>query len=321
MKVFKTVLLPILLFIFNTNGNCQDLAIKTKILEGFTSSTDQAYEFKLFDIGYNSFHWQAASSIIVEVFQQAYSPAYAKYVINLGYGFGVNYGNMQLLQVENYGNHLFSVSFGHESDLNTSHFGYPNKRMPVLLKVKPYIQCSIKVTYTHNEVTNLSSLHEISFPATQSGSPTADFPIQMMVNTPLWTTSNLRVEGDDNIYIMEGNLGIGTKKPQEKLSVSGKILAHEIRVTTAANDWPDYVFHKDYNLSPLKDIEAFILQNGHLPEVPSTAEARENGISLGEINKVLLKKIEELTLYAIEAKKQLDDQSTEIKKLKNRLPK
>jgi len=108
MKVFKTVLLPILLFIFNTNGNCQDLAIKTKILEGFTSSTDQAYEFKLFDIGYNSFHWQAASSIIVEVFQQAYSPAYAKYVINLGYGFGVNYGNMQLLQVENYGNHLFS---------------------------------------------------------------------------------------------------------------------------------------------------------------------------------------------------------------------
>jgi hypothetical protein len=99
-----------------------------------------------------------------------------------------------------------------------------------------------------------------------------------------------------------GDVGIGTATPREKLSVNGKIRAHEVKVETA--NWPDYVFEKGYELKNLDEIEKFIEANKHLPEVPSAKEVEKNGIELGEMNKILLKKIEELTLYLIDVKKE-----------------
>jgi hypothetical protein len=72
------------------------------------------------------------------------------------------------------------------------------------------------------------------------------------------------------------------------------------------NHWNDYVFHDDYKLMPLSELESFVNANKHLPEIPSEKEVIENGINIGEMNALLLKKIEELTLYVIELKKQLD---------------
>lgn len=95
-----------------------------------------------------------------------------------------------------------------------------------------------------------------------------------------------------------GNVGIGTNNPLARFHVNGLILAKEVRVE--AGPWPDYVFKNDYKLPHLLEVEKFIQQNKHLPEVPSEEEVKEKGIKLGEMNAILLKKVEELTLYLIE---------------------
>ncbi|UZJ64187.1 hypothetical protein OKW96_17645 [Sphingobacterium sp. KU25419] len=102
-----------------------------------------------------------------------------------------------------------------------------------------------------------------------------------------------------------GNVGIGTMEPQEKLVVKGKILAEEIKVQ--AINWPDYVFKPEYQLPSLAETEQYILNNGHLPEVPKATEVEANGVSLGEMNKILLKKVEELTLHLIDQQKQIKE--------------
>ena len=74
----------------------------------------------------------------------------------------------------------------------------------------------------------------------------------------------------------------------------------------------DYVFEKNYKLTPLEDIKTYIDQNKHLPEVPSAKEMEKNGVQLGEMNMLLLKKIEELTLYVIEQNKKMEIQQSRI---------
>ncbi|MNK15610.1 hypothetical protein D3C87_337570 [compost metagenome] len=112
-----------------------------------------------------------------------------------------------------------------------------------------------------------------------------------------------------------GNVGIGTLTPTEKLSVNGKIRAQEIKVETA--NWPDYVFEPSYKLMPLSRIANFIQTNGHLPDVPSAKEVAQNGIEVGNIQSLLVKKIEELTLHLIDMDKKLTEfqkENLEIKK-------
>ncbi|CAL2078389.1 hypothetical protein [Tenacibaculum sp. 190524A02b] len=114
-----------------------------------------------------------------------------------------------------------------------------------------------------------------------------------------------------------GKVGIGTTKiPTDyKLAVDGKIGAREIKVESRA--WPDYVFTKDYNLLTLKEVENHIKEKGHLPNIPSAKEVEVNkGIELGEMNRKLLEKVEELTLYTIQQEKQLKKQSEELNELK-----
>jgi hypothetical protein len=114
-----------------------------------------------------------------------------------------------------------------------------------------------------------------------------------------------------------GNVAIGTIDPKGyRLAIAGKAVAEEIVVKLQAN-WPDYVFEKDYELPPLEEVEEYIQANNHLPDVPTAEEVKANGLSLGEMNAILLKKVEELTLYVIELKKVSDDQSKEIEYLKN----
>ena len=100
----------------------------------------------------------------------------------------------------------------------------------------------------------------------------------------------------------QGNVGIGTTTPSNRLEVNGTIRSKEVKVE--ASPWPDYVFEEDYNLRSLEETEAYIKENKHLPEIPSAKEMKANGLELGEMNMLLLKKIEELTLYVIELKKE-----------------
>jgi hypothetical protein len=111
-----------------------------------------------------------------------------------------------------------------------------------------------------------------------------------------------------------GNVGIGTNAPDEKLTVKGKIKANEIKVNGAGA--PDYVFEKGYNIGTLEELESYIRANKHLPEVPSAKEFERDGMAVGEMNKLLLKKIEELTLHVIDMNKRVEKLEAENQKLK-----
>jgi len=114
-------------------------------------------------------------------------------------------------------------------------------------------------------------------------------------------TEKMRILGN-------GNVGIGTANPINKLDVNGTVHSKEVKVDMIG--WSDFVFKKDYNLPSLEEVEKHIAEKGHLENIPSEKEVLTNGINLGEMNAKLLQKIEELTLYVI-------DQNKEIKDLKN----
>ncbi|WP_271765421.1 tail fiber protein [Aquimarina algiphila] len=113
-----------------------------------------------------------------------------------------------------------------------------------------------------------------------------------------------------------GNIGIGTTNPDMKLTVKGNIHAEEVKIDLNVPA-PDYVFKSDYNLRSIEEVETFIKENSHLPEIPSAKEFEQNGVMQAQMDMNLLKKIEELTLYTIQQEKQLDKQSDEIEELKS----
>ncbi|PWV56444.1 hypothetical protein [Chitinophaga sp. S165] len=112
-----------------------------------------------------------------------------------------------------------------------------------------------------------------------------------------------------------GSLGIGTTVTgTSKLAVEGTIAARRIKVTQAGS-WPDFVFEQEYKLPSLSKVEAYIKANKHLPDVPSAAEVKKDGQDVGEMNRILLQKIEELTLHLIEQEKKIAAQQEQINRL------
>ncbi len=132
-----------------------------------------------------------------------------------------------------------------------------------------------------------------------------------------------------------GNTGVGTYTPNAKfhvngtqliggnsariatgysLSVDGKIIAEEVKVQLSTS-WPDYVFGKNYKLMPLEELEESINKNKHLPNIPAAAEIEKDGISLGDMNKRLMEKVEELTLYIIDLNKKNNALAEKVEKL------
>jgi hypothetical protein len=113
-----------------------------------------------------------------------------------------------------------------------------------------------------------------------------------------------------------GKIGIGTKAPDELLTVKGKIHTQEVMVDLDGAVAPDYVFETHFNgfseamptykLISLKELEQFLKENNHLPNVPSASAMKVDGISLKEMNLLLLQKIEELTLYTLQQQKEID---------------
>ncbi len=156
-------------------------------------------------------------------------------------------------------------------------------------------------------------------------------------------THNYNSETDPPIP--NGNIGIGKISPIEKLDVNGNIYTNAkvligtlglntgthslavngsaiftkavVKLTTAP--WPDYVFKPTYKLPSLKELEKYLLKNQHLPDVPSAAEVEKNGIDLGDNQTILLKKVEELTLYMIELNKKVEALAKENEALKKKI--
>ena len=171
--------------------------------------------------------------------------------------------------------------------------------------------------------TNVPYPVPISFPMIRMSAPILSGNFTTYLNTDNGaitmqqsSNANLSIFGynKDNSIIFEKTGALSLKSTQGKLTitpdgtvlVNGLLCAKEMRVQLAgAPCWPDFVFSKDYKLLPLKDVEQFITENQHLPNVPSSADVEANGVELGEMNAILLQKVEELTLYIIQLEKRL----------------
>ena len=132
-----------------------------------------------------------------------------------------------------------------------------------------------------------------------------------------FSNTNMRIfcNSSSRIFIAAatGNVGIGTDNPTYKLSVLGNIRSTEVVVETG---WADYVFDGKYKLTPLNEVEKFIEQNKRLPGIPSATEIVKNGLKLGDTQKMMMEKIEELTLYLIEANKRIEKLEQLVKEKK-----
>ena len=119
----------------------------------------------------------------------------------------------------------------------------------------------------------------------------------------------------------EGRVKIGDVQTQYdgyKLFVEQGILTEKVKVAVKdSKDWYDNVFDLDYKLMSLKKLDQFIQANKHLPDMPTTTEVMTNGLDLGKMNGLLLKKVEELTLHLINQQKEIEELKTQVKQLAN----
>jgi hypothetical protein len=139
---------------------------------------------------------------------------------------------------------------------------------------------------------------------------------ELLIN--FWCGRNTQINtGPNGGKVILGKTIIGSQQlnagphTDAALTVDGKMVAKSCYITL--NDWADYVFASDYKLLPLKQVEAYYKENRHLPEVPSEKDVIENGVNIAEMNKLLLKKVEELTLYLVQQQKDIELLKAKIK--------
>jgi hypothetical protein len=151
--------------------------------------------------------------------------------------------------------------------------------------------------------------------------PPVSEPLTMTIQSSGVAAGNIAfATGNNEVMRIQagGNIGIGTTNPDAKLTVNGTIHSKEVKVDLNV-PIPDYVFANDYKLRSLQEVENYVNQNSHLPEIPSAKEFEKNGMQLGEMNMALLKKVEELTLYAIEQQKNTEKLTKIIEEQNKRL--
>ncbi len=119
------------------------------------------------------------------------------------------------------------------------------------------------------------------------------------------------IQPNNGLIWMTGSVGINTNNTAGyALAVNGNIRSKEVVVESG---WADYVFEKEYKLMTLDELKIFIQKNKHLPNIPSAKEVSENGLQVGNMQRMMMEKIEELTLYILELKKEIDQLRSEKK--------
>jgi hypothetical protein len=173
----------------------------------------------------------------------------------------------------------------------------------------------VQVNNTSNQAPN-EAIEGITMANNLTPGATAYSWIQTNTQFPL-ALNPISPSSNNTSYVAIGFVpGTYTVPVNYKLAVKGKIICEELKVKYAGQ-WSDYVFEDNYKLLKLSEVEKFILDNKHLPSVPSAKEIENNGFELGEMDATLLKKIEELTLYLIEQDKLMQKMARRIEVLEN----
>jgi hypothetical protein len=226
------------------------------------------------------------------------------------------------------------VGAGLTSSTNT--FILRNSSLDTLLRMRDDGRMGIGYNgASYGRTVNIGGSGVNLYTANEAGFGGAIFPTD--TSLVLWSNS-----GANNYLVFQpswGNTGIGTYTPNAKfhvngsmliggnsispatgysLSVDGKIISEELKVQLSGS-WPDYVFRDNYKLMPLEELEKTIRKNQHLPNIPSAADVTaEKGFEVGDMSRRLLEKVEELTLYIIQLKKENTSQEERLKKLENK---
>ncbi|PCJ24241.1 MAG: hypothetical protein COA97_10125 [Flavobacteriales bacterium] len=151
-----------------------------------------------------------------------------------------------------------------------------------------------------------------------SNTPGTNYGIRAIVTNPtdavFTVSSDPNLASNSEVFIIngDGSVGIGTTKTSGyMLTVEGNMRSRSVQVDATNIVWFDHVFNKDYQLTSLTEVENYINKYNHLPDVPSEKEVKQNGIDLGKMDAILLRKIEELTLYMIALQK--DNKALQLK--------
>lgn len=129
----------------------------------------------------------------------------------------------------------------------------------------------------------------------------------------------VRTNGEYRMSVrQDGNVGIGTTAPSEKLEVEGNIkVSGDIKIKDWTLTVPDYVFQKDYKLRKLEELRTYLDENGHLPDIPSAQEIQSKGFNIGEFCMSLLKKLEEMSLYVLQQQEMIAIQNDRLSRLEH----
>jgi hypothetical protein len=141
------------------------------------------------------------------------------------------------------------------------------------------------------------------------GTPPGDGALMFSTNY----AQRMTIEADGRVFIGQGR----PASNEFRLSVGGKIMCEELKVQLH-DYWPDYVFAADYKLKPLEEVEQHIQAEKHLPGIPAAAEVEKNGLEVGDMQKKMMEKIEELTLYVIDLNKENKALKQRVEQLENK---
>lgn len=141
------------------------------------------------------------------------------------------------------------------------------------------------------------------------GNPASDLGV-IQISGFNTSVANKSINSNNNFFVFtNGTVGVNTSSVPAgyKLAIGGNAIAESMTVKLQSA-WGDYVFKPTYKLMPLSEVKTYVDKNQHLPEIPSASQIEKDGLNLGEMNKILVKKVEELTLYLIEKDKQYRDE-------------